>query len=305
LMDKRLSVPIYQRSYAWEATHATALYQDISGAIANNEDEYFLGSIVVTEPTTDRLEVVDGQQRLATITVLVAAIRDYFSHSGDKDRASDVERDFLLLRDRRTQERIPRLVLNENDRDFFTKSVLSPSDSPDRNAMPARDSHRRIANVATVAHDHVAAVAKTGKASSRLLDLLEFIEKRALVIWVQVPDHANAFTIFETLNDRGLDLAISDLLKNFLFLSSQDRIGEVQQHWVAMVATLAAVDNEAMLVDYIRHYWSSTHGATRGRELYARIKAVILSKQTALDFAKDLEGNAKRYAAILNTDHQF
>jgi uncharacterized protein with ParB-like and HNH nuclease domain len=78
LINKRLAVPIYQRSYAWEDKHVLDLFSDISEAISKNETEYFVGSIVTTKNETQRPEVVDGQQRLATTTILIAAIRDYF-----------------------------------------------------------------------------------------------------------------------------------------------------------------------------------------------------------------------------------
>ncbi|MCU1340696.1 MAG: hypothetical protein JWN92_119 [Candidatus Acidoferrum typicum] len=78
LRDRALYVPIHQRSYAWEREHVTDLYQDFSKAIDDGGGEYFLGAIVVVKGAMDKLEVNDGQQRLATSTILVAAIRDYF-----------------------------------------------------------------------------------------------------------------------------------------------------------------------------------------------------------------------------------
>jgi hypothetical protein len=132
-----------------------------------------------------------------------------------------------------------------------------------------------------------------------------FLEENAKVIWVTVPDHANAFVIFETLNDRGLDLAISDLLKNFLFLTAENRITEVQKHWVGMYAILEGAAMEKDAVDYIRHLWSSKHGATREAQLYSEIKKEIDSKQAAIDLAKELEEQAKLYTAIQNPDHAY
>lgn len=81
LRNQMLAVPINQRAYAWKETHVTDLYQDMQGAIANGEQEYFLGSIVVPQTTNGRPQVVDGQQRLATSVILLAAIRDYFVES--------------------------------------------------------------------------------------------------------------------------------------------------------------------------------------------------------------------------------
>src|SRR5438105_4513400 len=98
LSDRELMVPKYQRSYAWEEKHVSALYSDIATAIANREVEYFLGSIVVTHNMTGRPEVVDGQQRLATITILISAIRDYLYSNNDENTADDIERRYLATR---------------------------------------------------------------------------------------------------------------------------------------------------------------------------------------------------------------
>lgn len=306
LATRRVQVPAYQRSYKWEKDHVEALFDDISNAIAESEEEYFLGSVVASmqEAEGERLEVVDGQQRLATTTILIAAIRDHFATTGDTDRTDGIESKYLLEKDIWSKEITPRLKLNDGDHAFFTKRVLSRPGSDERDATPTKESHRAIDVAANLAADHVSRTADLGsKPTERLRDLLDYLTKRAKIIWVTVPTHANAFVIFETLNDRGLDLAISDLLKNFLFLTAGDRISEVQSHWIGMFAVLEGAGIEADAVDYIRHLWSSARGATREAQLYSAIKKKIDSKQSAIDFAAELENQVKLYAAIQNPDH--
>jgi len=75
LKINKLQVPKYQRYYAWEEKHVTDLLDDISSAMRNGEEEYFIGSIVVKKNIDNRSEVVDGQQRLATITILINSIK--------------------------------------------------------------------------------------------------------------------------------------------------------------------------------------------------------------------------------------
>ena len=72
-----IRVPVNQREYTWEEHHVKALFQDIAGAIAEDAPEYFLGTIVGIPRATDTLQIVDGQQRLATTVILLCAIRDY------------------------------------------------------------------------------------------------------------------------------------------------------------------------------------------------------------------------------------
>ena len=306
LADRVLGVPDYQRSYAWEERHVRDLLQDLAAALQLHEPEYFLGSIVTTKNSDGEIQVVDGQQRLATTTILIAAIRDHFYLTGDRDRANQLETKFLVSPDLRTQERKPRLRLNLADHDFFQKTILAQPDTPERLTAPTKESHRRLAIAARLAKEHVASlVSTTNQPSELLVTWVEYLDGKARVIWFEVPDAANAFTIFETLNDRGLELAISDLLKNYLFQLAGDRLREVQQHWTEMIAILEAAEDERAVVTYLRHLWSSRYGHTREKDLYKAIKAGITSKQKAVDFASDLTTNAKRYAAILNTNHDL
>src|SRR5205809_7994575 len=98
LAQYRLTVPLNQREYKWEDEHVSDLYSDLADAIATGRP-YFLGTIVLTRGDSDIPEVSDGQQRLATTTILLAAIRDYFFRNNDKERARIIEDDFLLTRD--------------------------------------------------------------------------------------------------------------------------------------------------------------------------------------------------------------
>ncbi len=306
LRNSNLSVPKYQRSYSWKDQNALDLFQDISNAISEGAKEYFLGSVVISQRTSERPEVVDGQQRLATSSIFLAAIRDYFYSHGDKERALEIHKEYLVTTNLETLEVIPRLHLNESDHNYFYKRIITLPDSPERTVIPSKESHSRIDKAAHVARTHVDKTATiTNAPTKRLVDLVNYIRTNAKVIWVSVPDDANAFTIFETLNDRGLPLAISDLLKNYLFYLSGDRISEVQQMWISMIGILEAVDSEELAVTYIRQFWSSEYGLTRERELYDRIKDKITSKKQSVDLANKLMDSARLYAAILNTSHEF
>lgn len=304
LADKRLAVPRYQRPYAWTQKHANDLYIDIADAMSRGEPEYFLGSIVTIGSGAERLEVVDGQQRLATVTILLAAIRDYFYTSGDQNRASDVEIDYLFRRHTRTQEVIPYLQLNETDHEFFRRRVLTRPDNPDRAGLVlSRESFKRIDEAAALAADRVQVIAKgTNDPTEKLLDWADYLRDKAKIIVVRVRDDANAFTIFETLNDRGLALAITDLIKNMLFSRARHRIEEVQQRWMVVTGVLEPLGDEDIVLNFIRHYWLSLHGVTRKDDLFLSIRKQINGVQPVVDFADALQRNAPLYEAIVSPD---
>lgn len=302
ITDRRLSVPIYQRSYAWEEKHVIDLYDDLLTAIRNSDHEYFIGSVVISSGG-DRDEVVDGQQRLATIAILISAIRDHFLRMNDNERAIDIQNQYLSSRDRRSQEVIPNLKLNNNDNDFFYKKIILIEE---QDVPCSRASHERIQKAYETAKRKINSFVSTeNNPTNALLDICDFIDNHLKIIVVLVPDHANAFTIFETLNDRGLDLAISDLLKNYLLGQSENRLEEVQENWAKMYTLLESTDNENLVVTFIRQYWSSIYGLTRERELYTKIKNRITSKQRAVDLSNNLEQASRVYTALIDTSQSY
>lgn len=301
LFNRNVSVPIYQRSYAWENEHVTDLLTDVATAMADGAHEYFIGSIVTTQNEELRAEVADGQQRLATVTILLAAIRDFFYEMGDKERAGTITTDLLHKKDLKTLALIPKLKLNDADNDYFTKRILKLPDDAERAQPITKPSHARIDKAAALAREHVRTLAHGRGATDTLTDLVDYLTDSVKVIWVQVPDDTNAFMVFETLNDRGLALAITDLLKNHLFGLSATRLGEVQQAWVSMTAALECIEEDNAVLTFLRHYWSSREGLVREKDLYADIKRKINNQTRAAAFAKELERNAHIYAAIVNS----
>ncbi len=306
LRNNRLFVPKYQRSYAWIDKQVTDFLTDITGAFIENRKEYFLGSIVISFKDPLRPEVIDGQQRLATALIFIGAIRDYFYKHDEQERASKISSRYLTDIDLESLELIQNLQLNDSDNHFFRNRIMLLPDKPERNIAPGKDSHKRIEKAAVLAAEQVESIAHiTRDWAVRLAQLVTYIDEKAKVIWVRVPDDTNAFSIFETLNDRGLRLAVSDLMKNYLFSLSGDRINEVQESWVGTTRMLETADDEDLVVTFIRHYWSSKYGITRERELFQKVKEKITSKQAAIDFTQELELNAWLYLAIMNTTNDF
>jgi len=146
-----------QREYAWKEEHVTDLYQDLAKAIADVEPDYFLGSVVVAK-TDGKLEVFDGQQRLATTVILLAAIRDWYTETKDTDRASIIEKDYLLSKSLETLEPEPNLHLSKVDHDYYMKRVLSTDPAVRAGAIRSVESHERIHDAVTIAAKHVKAI---------------------------------------------------------------------------------------------------------------------------------------------------
>lgn len=296
LKNINVVVPQYQRSYAWEDRHVIDFLDDIERAVKGEAPEYFLGSVVLAEgEMTGRPEVVDGQQRLATTTILIAQVRDHFAAAND-EKHHNIDSQFLMSRDLRSDGDVQKLELNERDNDFFLKTVLRPEKTP---PLPQRDSHRAIQEATKLCKERVENLVTQSGSSEILIDLVEYLRDNAMVIALTVPSDENAFVLFETLNDRGLDLALSDLLKNYLFRIAGGRLAEVRAAWVSMYGLFEASGTEGLVVDFIRQAYSSRHGIIREKELFGEIKKKVTGKQNAVQLADDLRTSAVLFQALL------
>ena len=308
LMRYRLKVPLNQREYAWEEKQVTELFQDFSAALSSNKKAYFLGTIVLTIAEDSGLEVVDGQQRLATTTILLAAIRDWLCGKKTNDAVvTSIEQEFLFKIDRKYEELLPRLTLNVTDNDYFAMRILPrPNDIKRQASKPTRSSHERINTAADLAAEHVDNIVKQFSAKNRVAQLkqwIDFIEKTAQIILLTAADDLNAFVMFETLNDRGLRVAQSDLLKNYLFGESDDRLKDAQQKWATMNGVLEGLGVEDITMTYLRHLVISRYGHTRERGVAEKIKTTVSGKTPAIDFIDTLADGATDYVAIVTPNH--
>ena len=138
LKGNQLVVPINQRDYAWEEKEVTTLFKDLERSISGGEGSYFLGTIV-TIPKSGGLEVVDGQQRLATTAIFLSAIRDYVEPIVPL-LAESINGEILTRIDREILERVPSLRLNLDDNDYFRARLTRTDPKPE----PTKPSHRLL-----------------------------------------------------------------------------------------------------------------------------------------------------------------
>lgn len=304
LKTHKFKVPEYQRSYAWEKENVQSMLSDINDAINSKEKEYFLGSIVVTGPQHQYHEVVDGQQRMATICLIITKIKNHFLSIGETQVANNIKSDYLLGIDRRTKEKEPKLTLNEIDNDLFQEMLDCQNEIDYKHYQ--KPSHQRLIDAYAIISAYFDELMRISEdPEDKLHCWLDYLEQNAKIITVTAPDDSNAFVIFETLNDRGLELAISDLLKNYLFHKSGDRLQETKNRWLSMVATLESATENPNIVTYLRHFSMSKWGLIREKELYGLIKKKINSKAKAISFSNELLVYAKVYSALLNHDNEY
>ena len=302
LKQHQLAVPANQREYAWEAKEVNTLLQDFSREIGDNDGSYFLGTIVTIPRGKGVLEVVDGQQRLATTAILLSSIRDYLRRH-DKDLADSIDSEFLTVYNRSIRDRVPRLKLNLDDNEYFRSRLSGLTPLPE----PEKSSHRLLQDAFNLCAKHVRAVVAgfDQKEHATVLNRwIDFIEMRASIILLRVPNAANAYRMFETLNDRGKRVSQSDLVKNYLFGQASDRLGEVQQKWAYMRGALESMEDGDETIDFLRHALTAIRGFVRGADVYEAVQKYARGEQPVVSFSANLELLANAFVATHIPDHE-
>jgi uncharacterized protein with ParB-like and HNH nuclease domain len=156
-----LVVPSNQREYAWTDEEVVQLFQDFGKALGDGS-EYFLGTLVTIPRRNGTLEVVDGQQRLATTALLLAAIRDYLFDKNEEVLVESINNEFLTGIDRSKRARVPKLKLNVDDNELFNQLVTGVA--TDKQAAQ-RASQRRLIAAHSEAQKFVKQVVATTEAN--------------------------------------------------------------------------------------------------------------------------------------------
>jgi uncharacterized protein with ParB-like and HNH nuclease domain len=302
--DFLYKVPPHQRNFSWTLEEVKQFWDDIMEAIRDDRPEYFIGTVVVQEnrETKSRI-IIDGQQRLATITMLLSGIRTTYKEHED-ERGDEVYKDYLGVRDRRSRVTESRLTLNVVNEPAFQTQVVEDQ-SEDQLLSFIKDRSQSPSNILLVsAMQYLRTAIKQKTRSDKnyetfLLELEEFIRDRVVMVLMIVRDEADAYLIFETLNDRGLELSISDLLKNYILSKAGNRLDVVRKDWEQM-AFLLGTQNETQ---FLRHYWLSKYGVIRERELYKEIKRKFTNQMRVLELINELRDAADKYSAMSNVDH--
>ncbi|HZC08275.1 MAG TPA: DUF262 domain-containing HNH endonuclease family protein [Ktedonobacterales bacterium] len=207
-------VPPYQRPYAWTTEHASELFEDLIGYLGDADgsveelNPYFLGSIVLIKGDRPEAQIVDGQQRLITLTILLAALRAVVP----PEYAESITRRLYEPAD--PLNNIParyRLRPKERDAAFFQQFIQSENAIQRMQGQPHAELTESQRNMYENALLYLRVLREMPEA--RRVRLAQFLAQRCLLVVVSTPDLSSAYRIFSVLNDRGLDLSYADILK--------------------------------------------------------------------------------------------
>jgi hypothetical protein len=269
--DFMFTIPRYQRPYAWQIEQSQTLLEDLISALGDLDDDsddiddYFLGSIVVVkEEHSPEAEIVDGQQRLTTLTILLAVIRSFFTDSKTRDEITP----FIFQVGSRVVN-LPdhfRLTLREKDAIFFREYIqqdisLEHIQNLDEEQVES-DSQR---NIVRNARNYLEMLSKYSQ--KHIYTLVTYLLNNCFLIVVSTPSVDSAYRIFSILNDRGLDLSHSDILKAELIGQIADELQDAYAREWEDAEVLIGRDHFKDLFAHIRMI-----------HLQAKVKATILKE---------------------------
>jgi hypothetical protein len=309
---KSYSVPPYQRDYSWNQENWEDLWDDLATVEASCEDHY-MGTIVLETGERKQFRIIDGQQRMATLSVLILACVDYLyslanegvDATANKERAALLESSYLGAKDPASLRITPKLKLNANDDDFFQLN-LAQRKPPQGGLRGLRDSERLLWNCFQFFKGKVEEKFSTKQEGQQVAAFVsEVVTERLVFISVRVQDQLSAYTVFETLNARGLELTETDLLKNYL-LSLADRLSKSQMDPVLRQwARISARVGIASFPEFLRHHLNSHRQYVRQKQLFKTIKRDVTTLDDVFALLDRLEEDAAWFEGLKDYSSQF
>ena len=307
---KRYRVPPYQRDYSWSDEQWEDLWNDILDLRRAAAERHYLGALVVEEKGDREFLIIDGQQRLATLSVLALAViarlrtmaAGGIEADANNERAQELRNRFIGEKDPASLTESSRLYLNETDNAFYQdylvqiRKPLNPRRLPRSNRLLwqcFRTFKSRLDALSELQHD--------GRAVASLLS--ETVARQLLFILITVDDELNAYTVFETLNARGLELTTTDLLKNYLF--SRVRVAAdleaLQRRWRSLVATV----EQERFPELLRYHLLCELPQVRSQRLFKLVRDRTTSTSDVFMLLDELERRAELFVAVADPNHGY
>ena len=294
-----IRVPDYQRDFSWDKDQVSEFWSDLIVFGGNDPRskltgrEYFLGAAVLVNNGTYHL-LLDGQQRLATSTILLAALRDKMNEFSE-DAAKQIQNLYITFHDHLTGERIYKLQLNIFDRAFFRDFVQA---FPRLDGVqPTKKSQKLIFEAYNYFQQRIAegwdAAGGGKKGFEWAAHVAQTLHGHMALVAVVSNNEKSAASIFATLNDRGIGLSTVDLIRSFVLQTAHDSLREeILQCWDE---TFTACGTTLAAETLIRFSWVSTHGDVKTRGLYKIVSEAFQADTQVIDYSRQLRNDAVLY----------
>ncbi|GAA9171914.1 hypothetical protein BTM356_09020 [Helicobacter pylori] len=277
--ERQFVIPIYQRVYSWEKEQCKQLWDDIIKTGGNDQmNGHFIGSIVFVQDgiyTTSHNEllIIDGQQRLTTITLLLTALRNHLS---DEVKRKEIEDHYLINSDKDGDKKF-RLILSESDKD----TLLSLIDKDKR--KPSEPSSKIVENFKLFGE-------WISKNTNKLETIFKGLEKLMIVEIALEKGKDDPQLIFESMNSKGMELTQTDLIRNYIIMETENEKQEsfYNKYWRAMEEEFK--QNKKLFDRFVRHYLTIKTRVPNINKVYVALKDYRQKKGIGIeDLLKDLQ----------------
>ena len=303
-------VPPYQRDYSWTEEQWEDLWTDIVDLADRPDDTHYMGALVVEGRSDREFAVIDGQQRIATLSLLALAVIGRLlalAEAGvdvqdNRLRAAALRARFIGEKDPASLVEASKLTLNETDNAFY-QDYLVQLRSP-LNARGLPKSNRLLWECFCYFRRQVEDWSTGQPDGARLARLLsETAGRQLMFIRIAVDDELNAYTVFETLNARGLELSATDLLKNYLFsrLRTPADLQALQRRWQALMATV----RQERFPEFLRYHLQCELRRVRSQRLFKLVRERVHSGEDVFTLMDALERRAEVFAALFDPQHAY
>lgn len=308
-------IPRFQRDYSWTDVEWDDLWTDIlETARPDGEPAHYMGYLVLQSQDERSFDVIDGQQRLTTLSIVVLAILRNLQKiidSGDnpsdnKVRMEQIRSSYIGYLDPVTLVPKSKLTLNRNNDSYYQTYLVPLSPLPQRGFKASEHAMRKASEWFERRIGEYANNAERGDEDRgvRLAKLLESLSDRLFFTVITVADELNAYKVFETLNARGVRLSATDLLKNYLFsVLHKDGIHEhemkaLDDRWEQLVTRLGETD----LPDFLRVHWMSRNGVVRQPDLFKTIRSKVTNREQVFKLLSALDSDVDPYLGLTSPD---
>lgn len=290
-----IRIPKYQRPYAWTNEQVAEFWSDI----ITEDQAYFLGSFIFNKEYEDNgfIDVIDGQQRILTSTIFISALRNIAKILGDDKLADLIHRHYIIYEDDEGAW-TNRVLPGESTEKFFCEAIQKPYVNV-QDLVTNKKEHQRIKSNYTYLYDKISELLGTIVTKEDKFKKIKELRNKLgelIVIDIQIYDEEIAYEIFETVNARGVELSVSDLLKNLIFskIKKKKERDIAKNYWKSIENNIEETGVD--LKKFIRYFWMSRYKFVTEKKLYSEIKKEITDYSLLI---KELHDDSVSFNTIL------
>jgi uncharacterized protein with ParB-like and HNH nuclease domain len=306
--EGRFQIPYFQREYSWSKDHWTDFFADLNKALDKKRGHFF--GFITLRKAGSQFEIIEGQQRMTTVITFLCTVRDLCIELGLEKTQNKIEG--FISQSSMVESHLPptsTLTLSHVNRDFFKTLVEKPGTYKDKEKefklkTGVIPSNKLIFDCYKYFHQNLSQAIEglsLENKNKRLLSLSGTTLEYFIVSATDVSDHLVAYNMFQTINDRGLDLTLSDLLKLYICSTVTNEKQFIEDYWDEIRDQLVSGN----MNNFLRHYWLSSYGVVKESLLLSEIRDRVKDEKDAYKFMEELGDEVETYEALIKPTDEF